>query len=111
MNHTSNCVVLEAAIKRKSRYPRKEVISKKSKKCEDQNKVPLSNGKKIDENNTVCISFPAKSFLFESRYTLFMEWFTAIILVTVITSHYFNYLEREEADWGKITDVPPMPEK
>ena len=53
VNDTSNRDVLEAAVKRKSRQSGKEVITKKLKVYEYQNKAPLSNGKKINTNNRV----------------------------------------------------------
>jgi hypothetical protein len=53
--------------------------------------------------------------LFESGYKLFVEWFTATTLMSLMTSHQLSinyYLETEEAvNWGRCTDVPPVPTK
>jgi hypothetical protein len=48
-----NCDVLVSGIKRETRYSEKD--------DQDQNKAPLSNSKNIHKNNTVCMSFSAKS--------------------------------------------------
>jgi hypothetical protein len=55
-----NVDTIEAVTKKKTRYSEKEVIRNKL-EYQGKNKVPLSNGKKVEKNNKVCISFPAKS--------------------------------------------------
>ena len=78
---------------------------KKLKVYEYQNKTPLSNGKKINTNNRVWISFPANYFLFGSGYKLFMEWFTAPILVSVNDFTLFQLSRKGRNRWLGKRDV------